>query len=100
MPEATYKVAEVYGISRDIPRTYQERVDVDDKLIDNLTRDKHVVIFGSSKQGKTCLRLHCLNDDDYIVVQCQSNWTMDQVGAAILKNVGSIVRHSMISNGQ
>ena len=47
---------------------------MDDKLLENLTRDKHVIIFGSSKQAKTCLRRHCLQEDDYILVQCQNTW--------------------------
>jgi hypothetical protein len=67
-PERIHKVGEVFGISRELPVNYVLRKGIDDKLIDNLTRDHHIVIFGSSKQGKTCLRKSCLNDDDYIVV--------------------------------
>ena len=51
-----YQLNDVYGISRDVPLNYVERVEVDKKFVDNLERDKHITIFGSSKQGKTCLR--------------------------------------------
>ena len=56
MPEKVWRVAEVFGINRSLPVNYVERKGIDDKLVDNLTRDQHIVIYGSSKQGKTCLR--------------------------------------------
>ncbi|WP_334004350.1 hypothetical protein [Burkholderia gladioli] len=86
--EKTYKASEVYGISRDLPLNYITRTSVDDALVENLTRDKHLVVFGSSKQGKTSLRKHCLNDSDYIVVHCSNKWTLDDLHSAILKSAG------------
>ena len=94
MTEAKQKTADVFGVSRDLPTTYVERDDVDDKLLDNLTRDKHVIIYGSSKQGKTCLRRHCLQDDDYILVQCQNTWDIGKLSEAILKQAGCEVEIS------
>ncbi|WP_303845085.1 hypothetical protein [Aeromonas sobria] len=83
-----YKTRDVFGISRDLPLNYVERKSVDKLLIDNLTRDKHLVIFGSSKQGKTSLRKHALKDDEYIVVHCSNKWTVADVNSAILKRCG------------
>ena len=88
MSEETHLTADVFGVSRDVPISYVERDHVDDKLIENLTRDKHVIIFGSSKQGKTCLRRHCLEDDDYILVQCQNTWDISKLSESILKGAG------------
>jgi hypothetical protein len=82
------KTADVFGVSRDLPLSYVVRNDVDHKLIDNLTRDKHVIIYGSSKQGKTCLRRNCLNDNDYILVQCQNTWDIAKLTESILKAAG------------
>ena len=50
------KVEDVFGMSRNVPLNYVERENVDDVLKNNLERKKHITIFGSSKQGKTCLR--------------------------------------------
>ena len=83
-----YQLNEVYGISRDIPLNYVERENVDKKLMDNLSRDKHVTIFGSSKQGKTCLRKHCLKPNEYIVVQCNNKWNLSDLNSNILKRAG------------
>jgi hypothetical protein len=87
-PEVIHQTGDVFGVSRELPITYVERKHVDDKLIENLTRDKHVIIFGSSKQGKTCLRRHCLQEDDYILVQCQNTWDLAKLSEAILKAAG------------
>lgn len=79
---------EVYGVTREIPLNYVTRDTVDNSFVANLTRDKHVVIFGSSKQGKTCLRKHCLKEDDYILVQCSNKWNVQELNSNILKRAG------------
>jgi hypothetical protein len=77
-----------------LPLNYVSRKAVDEYFIANLTRDKHVIIYGSSKQGKTSLRKQCLNDDDYIVVHCSNKWDIADLHAAILKRVGYEVMQS------
>jgi hypothetical protein len=67
---------------------------VDAALVENLSRDKHIVIYGSSKQGKTSLRKYCLKDNDYIVVHCSNKWNLDELHAAILKAAGFEVTQS------
>lgn len=83
-----HKTSDVFGISRDLPLNYVERSSADTKLVDNLTRDKHLVIFGSSKQGKTSLRKHALTEADCIVVHCSNKWTIADINTAILKRAG------------
>ena len=102
MAEVINLTADVFGVSREIPLTYVERANVDNKLIDNLSRDKHVIIYGSSKQGKTCLRRHCLNESDYILVQCQNTWDIAKLSESILKSAGFEVEvsHSKTSDGK
>ena len=90
----TYKTNDVFGISRDVPLNYVSRKGVDEEFIDNLTRDKHVVVYGSSKQGKTNLRKHCLQESDYITVTCSNRWSMGQLHAAILKAAGYEITES------
>lgn len=90
-----HKLSDVYGISRDVPMNYVPRDDVDGALVDSLTRDKHIVIFGSSKQGKTCLRKWNLKDEDYIVVTCSNQWDLGQLHSAILKQAGYTVDQSV-----
>ena len=87
-PLKIYRRDDVFGITRELPLNYVVRASADERLIDNLTRDKHIVIYGSSKQGKTSLRKHCLKEEDYIVVQCSNTWKVEDVNATILKRAG------------
>jgi len=86
--EVIHKTSDVYGITRDLPLNYVPRKGIDDAFVDNLTRDKHIVIYGSSKQGKTSLRKYCLKQDDYIIVQCSNKWSLSDLNSAILKHAG------------
>ena len=83
-----YRRDDVFGITRELPLNYVVRRSADEELIDNLTRDKHIVIYGSSKQGKTSLRKHSLEEDDYVVVQCSNTWKVEDVNTNILKRAG------------
>ena len=90
----SYKLEDVYGLSRDVPLNYVERSNADGKLRDNLNRGKHITIFGSSKQGKTCLRKHCLRSDEYIIVQCNNKLSIADLNASILKRAGYEITES------
>jgi len=90
----TLTVDDVFGVARDVPMNYVTRPAVDDQLVGSLTRDKHVVIYGSSKQGKTCLRKYHLRADEYEVVTCSNKWKLSQLLTAILKQVGYVIEQS------
>lgn len=94
MKEQVWKVREVYGMSREVPVNYVERKGIDDKLVECLTRDQHIVIYGSSKQGKTSLRKHNLKEGQYVVVSCQNNTDLRQLHTIILKSAGYAVQQS------
>jgi hypothetical protein len=89
-----HRAGDVYGISRDLPLNYVDRLSVDGQLIESLTRDKHIVIYGSSKQGKTSLRKWNLSEDDHLVVTCSNKWDLGQLHSAILKSAGYTVEQS------
>ena len=92
--ERVYKTQDVYGISRELPMNYIERSKIDSEFIDSLSREKHIVVFGSSKQGKTCLRKNCLLDDDYIVIHCSNKWQLSDLNTNILKRAGFEITQS------
>jgi hypothetical protein len=86
------RLSHVFGVSRDLPLTYVERKYVDTKFQNNLARDKHIVVYGGSKQGKTCLRKHSLQSKDYIVVQCGNTTDARQLYSIILKEAGATTK--------
>jgi hypothetical protein len=83
--EKINKLSDVFGNSRNIPLTYQTRVEVDDRFVNDLTREKHLVLHGGSKQGKTCLRKYHLGENEAIVIQCTRDTTKAGLYEMILK---------------
>ena len=81
------KTKDVFGIQRDLPLNYIVR-EADKILVDSLDRSHHVVIYGSSKQGKTSLRKRNLQEDQYIIVHCSNKWDIDQIHNNLLKQAG------------
>ena len=86
-----YNIENVFGIQRGDIRHYVERPQVDDEFVRNLTRDKHLCVYGSSKQGKTSLRKKHISTADEIVVVCDPDWSHGDIFAAILKAAGCVL---------
>jgi hypothetical protein len=82
------KVDEVFGVQRDVPLNYVPRAAVDDVFLDALSRDTHIVVHGSSKQGKTSLRKYHLRDDEYIRVMCNNAYDLRELLTGVLKAAG------------
>lgn len=93
LEEVSYELNDVYGMSRTTPSTYHERSYVDEELRQCLERKTHIVVYGGTRQGKTCLRKHILGDNDERSVrfQCASYTTRHQMYEKILKDAGAIV---------
>lgn len=83
----THLTKEVFGIQRNLPLNYVTR-EADETLTDSLDREHHVVIYGSSKQGKTSLRKRNLREEDYIIIHCSHKWDIYQLNINILKQAG------------
>jgi hypothetical protein len=84
------RLNEVFGIVSSIPKyTYVDRASLDGKLTYILTCDRHVVIYGPSKQGKTSLRKKNLPEENCIIVQCTSSMTLIKLYLEILRQIGS-----------
>ncbi|WP_063939700.1 hypothetical protein [Bordetella trematum] len=86
--ETILTVDEVFGITRNLPLNYVERPAVDGRLRDELQAAHHVVIYGSSKQGKTSLRKRCMDKNGYILIQCSNRSDIADLHSNILKRAG------------
>lgn len=86
--ETILTVDEVFGITRNLPLNYVERPAVDGRLRDELQAAHHVVIYGSSKQGKTSLRKRCMDKNEYILIQCSNRSDIADLHSNILKRAG------------
>jgi hypothetical protein len=61
---------QVYGVSNDLIDTYIEREKVDQAFTTGLQKNKHVIVYGASKQGKTSLTNKHLAEKDIVKVNC------------------------------
>ena len=69
---------QVYGVSNDLIDTYIERKNVDEAFTKGLQKNKHIIVYGASKQGKTSLTNKHLSEKDYVKVNCSpSSSTLD-----------------------
>ena len=79
---------DVFGISVKPVLSYTERAEVDGLFRDALASDHHIVIYGSSKQGKTALRQKHVKDRECIVVGCGPRMTTAGIYQSVLRQIG------------
>lgn len=92
--ENSVDTVDVFRTARGLPLNYVIREKVDTAFISALAQDSHLVVHGSSKQGKTSLRKKNLFDHDYVAIICSNNWSLTDLHLAILKEVGYQVSES------
>ncbi len=81
---------EVFGIAASIPQyTYVDRASLDKTFKYLLSCNRHIVIHGASKQGKTILRKKNLQGEQCLPVQCRYNSTLEQIYLEILRLLGT-----------
>ena len=81
------RLDQVFGIGPSLMATYVERI-ADEEFKKYIRSRRHLVVFGSSKQGKTSLRKKHLKADEHISISCQSRWDLTKLYMAILKQAG------------
>lgn len=84
----SYKTQEVFGQSRGVPLNYVVRGNIDNAFKESLKFNQNIVLYGSSKQGKTSLRKQNIDEENYILVHCSNKWNIGQLNAQILKQAG------------
>ena len=80
---------EVFGVSKSPIRSYVEHPEVDGAFERALRTDRHIVVYGASKQGKTSLVSKYLSYDDNIVVHCGAKSSVVEINKRILKELGA-----------
>ena len=86
MEDRIKKLTDVYGNTRKIPLTYFVRNNIDNRFVNDLTRDKHIVLHGGSKQGKSCLRKYHVSDEECIIIQCTRDYSLESLYEQLLRN--------------
>lgn len=83
-----HQVVDVFGVRSKLIKSYIEREDVDSRFKDALKSGNEVIVYGSSKQGKTSLILKHLDEDQYIKVECSPQTTPVDIYKSVLRQIG------------
>lgn len=89
----------VFGVSKELVASYIERYHVDMALSKALDTTKQIVIYGSSKQGKTALLQRHLSDDEKLTYHCGPTSTAEDIYRTLLRqlNIEIVTEKSAIS---
>lgn len=79
------RTIDVFGVSNDIIESYIERPQVDGSFQTALELKKQIVVYGSSKQGKTSLYRKHLRQDSIILIQCSPTMRLIDIYSSILR---------------
>ena len=79
---------EVFGVSAKPILSYVERGEVDDRFKEGLRSDKQIIVYGSSKQGKTALVSTHLPYEKHILVSLTPKSTILDINQTILSGAG------------
>lgn|GEM_PF-529622 len=83
------QLGDVFGIKNEVPKfTYVDRSNLDKRFAYLWNSQKHVVIHGASKQGKSCIRKRNLNEKDVLIFQCLPNKSCEIVWNDIIRTLG------------
>ncbi|WP_193090528.1 hypothetical protein [Advenella sp. FME57] len=88
MSQQNYDTTDVFGVKSKIIQSYIERERVDLAFQSAIEDGNQVIIYGSSKQGKTSLLLKNLDESEYIKVECAPPSTCIDIYKSILRQLG------------
>lgn len=82
-----YKTMDIFGVKSKLIASYIERDSVDTRFNEAIHDGNEVIVYGSSKQGKTALTLKHLSDDSYVKVECSPQTQPIDIYKSILRQL-------------
>lgn len=93
-----YKTADVFGVKSKLIASYVERIEVDNKFKEAIIDGNEVIVYGSSKQGKTSLILKHLIEDDFVKVECSPQTQTIDIYKSILRQMNITFHESEVKD--
>jgi histone H3/H4 len=81
-------VHDVFGVRKEPILSYVERPDVDQRFLEALKSDRHVIVYGASKQGKSALVERHLPREKVTPIHCAPETTPEDIYQSILRQEG------------
>lgn len=96
------KTEEVFGVSNKRILSYIERPLIDEAFREAMASDKQIIVYGSSKQGKTSLVESHIPYDKNIVIRLSPDSTRIDIYSSILRKAGVSIKesHSLTTGGE
>ena len=88
------RLEKVFGVINDNLSTYVSRQEIDDCFKKAFDQKRELVVYGSSKQGKTTLLNAHIKQENKIIVQCSPTITLHDIYKTILKKLEIIIQSS------
>lgn len=82
-----HKTNDVFGVKSRLIESYIERELVDQKFNEAIHGGNEVIVYGSSKQGKTSLILKHLNETQYVKIECSPQTQTVDIYKSILRQL-------------
>jgi hypothetical protein len=83
-----YETTDVFGVKSTLIQSYIERDAVDERFKSAINDGNEVIVYGSSKQGKTSLILKHLSEESYVKVECSPQTQPIDIYRSILRQLG------------
>ncbi len=80
-----HETRRVFGVQTELVETYIEREEVDERFVTALKSQRQIVVYGSSKQGKSALLLKHLPQGSSITVECSPKSTTTDIYRSVLR---------------
>ena len=84
----------VFGVTNDDLATHVSRQEIDDCFNKAIRQKRQIIVYGSSKQGKTTLLNAHIKQEDRIVVQCSPTTDLQDIYKTILKKLDVTIQSS------
>jgi hypothetical protein len=81
------KLEEVFGVSKDLIASYKDRARVDQAMASALRQTRQIIVYGSSKQGKTALVQRHIAETNRITVHCSPSTTTEDMYRSVLRQL-------------
>lgn len=83
-----HNTADVFGVKSTLIESYIERDLVDERFKAAIHDGNEVIVYGSSKQGKTSLILRHLSENKYVKVECSPQTQPIDIYKSVLRQLG------------
>lgn len=82
------KLEQVFGVSKDLVASYTDRRAVDEAMANALRQTRQIIVYGSSKQGKTAVVQRHVPEKDRVTVHCSPQTTTEDLYRSLLRQMG------------